>query len=73
MEQNLQELQQRLVNQLKPGYQSSLKRSKDALITYTKTYEEAVDLIAKALKVSKEKTRFASRDLLQQVMNEITR
>ena len=67
-----QDLEQRIVKQLKPDYQTSLKR-KGPDEAYAATYEKAVEAVAKAMKVSKEKTKFESRHLLQAIMNEVTR
>lgn len=70
---DLTALQQSVAEQLKPSYQTSLKRGKEPAAAYAATYEQAVVSLARAMKVSKEKTRFEARDLLQAIMNEISR
>ena len=68
-----QELKRSVAEQLKPHYQTLLKRGKEPAAAYAATYERAVGLVAKATKVSKEKTQFEARDLLQEIMNEVSR
>ena len=70
---DLQELQRSVAGQLKPGYQTRFKRGKEPDAAYAATYERAVGLVAKATKMSKEKTRFEARGLLQEIMNEVSR
>ena len=73
MEPDLENLQRRVVSQLKPKYQTSLRRGRAPDEAYEAAYEGAVDALAKAMKVSPEKTRFESRNLLQAIMNEVSR
>ena len=70
---DLQALQRSVAAQLKPPYQTLLKRGKEPVAAYAAIYERAVVLLAKATRVSKEKTRFEARDLLQEIMKEVSR
>ena len=69
---DLQEVWRSVAEQLKPHYQILLKRRKERVAAYAATYGRVVGLVAKATKVSKEKTRFEARGLLQEIMNEVS-
>ncbi len=73
MEHNLLDLRKRVVDQLRPPYQRLLQRGQESDEAYAATYEKAVTSLAKTMKVSREKTKFESRTLLQEIMNEVTR
>lgn len=65
-----QDLSRRVSSQLKLPYHELLKRDGPEA-AFATIYEQAVDLVAKALHVSTEKTKFESRAMLQRIMNEI--
>ena len=73
MEPDLEALRRRVVDQLRPKYQTSLRRGRAPDEAYETAYAKAVDALAKATKMSPEKTRFESRNLLQEIMNEVSR
>lgn len=66
-------LQQQVTDQLKPTYQALLRRSQDPDKAYADTYDRAVALLARATRVSRDKTQFEARALLQDIMTEVSR
>ena len=70
---DLAALQQQITDQLTPKYAALLLRGQDPDTAYATSYDQAVALLAKATRVSQDKTRFEARALLQEIMNDVSR
>lgn len=70
---DLAALKQQIVTQLQPKYQALLRQRQEPDKAYATTYDKAVALLARATHVSPNKTRFEARDVLQDIMNDISR
>jgi hypothetical protein len=66
-------LSAQVAKKIRPAYQIHLKRGQGSDEAFASTYEEAVRVVAQARNMSVEKTRFFSTDVLQAVMNLVTR
>ncbi len=71
MDQASTDLVKVVVDKLQPRYRALLANRRNAPHAFSIAYAEAVAEVAKARKMSVEKTRFFSRDVLQAIMNQV--
>lgn len=62
-----------VIKELKPQYTTMLKKDTNADTAYEKLYPKVLRLVAKDLKISEAKTEFEARQILQKIIQEITR
>ncbi len=62
----------KLSNQLKPSYKAAINKGLSQDDAYFEIYPKVVHLVAEHLGISEAKTRFEARDLLQEIIKEIT-
>ncbi len=62
-----------VIKELKPQYTNMLKKDTNADTAYEKLYPKVLRLVAKDLKISEAKTEFEARQILQKIIQEITR
>lgn len=58
--------------QLKPSYKAALAKGLSQDDAYFEIYPKVVHLVAEHLGISEAKTNFEARDLLQQIIKELT-
>jgi hypothetical protein len=73
MDTSEQQLSKNVAAKVRPAYLKLLKRGTDTTLAYEQAYDEAVTLVAQAQHTSTDKARFASRDVLQEVMALVTK
>jgi hypothetical protein len=69
---NDQDLIGQASRQLKPSYQAAIRKGLSSDEAYLAIYSQVVQWLAKKLGVSKDKTKFESRHLIQKIIREIT-
>lgn len=73
MDAEAQALSETVASKVRPQYQKWLKQRGEAPEAYTRAYDEVVKLVAQAQHLSTDKVKFASRDVLQEAMDLVTR
>lgn len=72
MDEAANKLSRTVAAKVRPHYLGWLKRNVKPAEAYALAYDEAVGLAARAQRLSVEKVRFASREVLQEAMRLIT-
>lgn len=73
MDEAAQALSKTVAAKVRPHYQKWLKKKVEATQAYARAYDEVVKLVAQAQHTSADKVKFASRDVLQEAMDLVTR
>lgn len=69
MDEDAHSLSRDVAAKVKPQYQRWLKRSTEPTEAFSRAYDEVVKHVAQARKMSPEKTKFYSTDVLQKAMD----